>query len=189
SMTSAPAHRQRAASTLRFTWRRSGPSNRRRRALGRRSCPARAPPNGIGGRERAWLVLATPDRFARNRSRTARHAALRSHLGPPAPSTRARAPGASQRISSRQFGISVGRAARSLTESGDRRGRGWRGRGGDLDAIRGRRVVPCATDSSEPRSGVANASQARSRPLIAAGGPTPPTPPTGPAPESVPAPL
>src|SRR5581483_1325051 len=81
---------------------------------------------------------------------------------------------------------SDGRAARRLTERGDRRGRAWRGRGGDLDAIRGRRGVPCAPVPGGPGSGAATPRQARPRPLIAAGGPTPPT---GPAPESVPAPL
>src|SRR5205823_5122618 len=52
--------------------------------------------------------------------------------------------------------------------------------GGDPNGIGGRRVVPCATDSDERRSGAATTSQARSRPPIPFGG-APAA--TGPAPE------
>ena len=152
-------------------------------------------PNGIGGRERAWLVVATPDRLARNRSRTARHAALRSHLGPPPPRHPRPSPRRClreisrdnlERLSDRIRSGPLSRAVGGLIERGERLGRGWHGVGGDPDAVGGRRVVPCATDSDDSLSGVATSSQARSRPPIAAGGPNAMT---GPAPSLVPAPL
>ena len=121
------------------------------------------------------LSWQLPAATYRNRSRTARRAAVRSRLSPPTPVT----PGLPfSALSTRTLatiwklsgiGISV-RTSRKIShrERGPTRARVARS-GGDPDAVRGRRVVPCATDSDESPPGVAIASRARSCPLTAAG--------------------
>src|SRR6185369_10420446 len=97
-----------------------------------RSCPAWALPNGSGGRERAWLVLATPDRLpgiGRARHDTPPSAPIWvPPLRSPAPERPALLNDNARDNLERS---SDGRAASVLIERGDRRGRGWRGRGGD----------------------------------------------------------